>query len=172
MLGFMNKEALKRTLKTKRVTFWSRSRKQLWEKGKTSGNTLNLVSIYSDCDNDSLLLLVKPKGPVCHTGRYSCFGIKSQKNLEFLEELYNLIVKRKKELPKNSYSAFLFKKGLFKILEKVKEESEEVVQASKKETKKRLIEESCDLLYHLFVLLVQKNISLTEIIQELKRRRK
>ncbi|MBU4481347.1 bifunctional phosphoribosyl-AMP cyclohydrolase/phosphoribosyl-ATP diphosphatase HisIE, partial [Patescibacteria group bacterium] len=156
MLGFMNDEALKRTIKQKRVTFWSRSKKRLWEKGETSGNKLEVVSIKDDCDKDALLVFVKPQGPVCHTGKYSCFGIKKREQLEFLQGLYDLLIERKKVLPKNSYAAFLFKRGLTKILEKVEEESGEVIQAAKKETRARLIEESADLFYHLLVLLVEK----------------
>lgn len=172
MLGFMNKEALSRTIESKKVTFWSRTKKRLWEKGEISGNTLQLSSISADCDNDTLLILAKAQGPTCHTGTYSCFGTEKQNGLELLQELFDLIVARKKELPKNSYTTSLFKEGLVKILAKVEEESGEVLQAAKKETRKRLIEESSDLLYHLFVLLAQKNISLDDIIQELQRRKK
>ncbi|MDA2921827.1 bifunctional phosphoribosyl-AMP cyclohydrolase/phosphoribosyl-ATP diphosphatase HisIE [Patescibacteria group bacterium AH-259-L07] len=172
MLGFMDKEALNKTIKNKKVTFWSRTKQKLWEKGETSGNTLEVLSIITDCDNDTLLILAKPQGPTCHTGTYSCFEIEKQGGLEFLQQLYDLIVDRKKDLPKNSYTASLFNQGLKKILEKVEEESGEVVQAAKKESKTRLIEESCDLLYHLFILLVQKKISLNDIIQELKHRKK
>lgn len=172
MLGYMNEEALKRTIRNKKITFWSREKKRLWEKGEKSGNKLNLVSIRTDCDNDALLILVKPRGPACHTGKYSCFGNKKIIDLAFLQELYNLILERKKELPKNSYTAFLFKKGLAKVLEKVEEESKELIFSAKKESKNRLIKESADLLYHLLVLLVEKKISLDDIIKELKRRRK
>lgn len=172
MLGFMNKEALRKTIKSKKVTFWSRTKKRLWEKGEISGNTLKLISISADCDNDTLLILAKPQGPTCHTRAYSCFGVEKRNGLEFLRELFDLIVARKKELPKKSYTTSLFNEGLVKILEKVEEESGEVLQAAKKETKKRLVEESSDLLYHLFVLLAQKNISLNDIIQELQRRKK
>lgn len=172
MLGFMNKEALSKTIESKKVTFWSRTKKRLWEKGEISDNTLKLISISADCDNDTLLILAQPQGPTCHTGAYSCFGTKKQSGLEFLQELYDLITARKKALPKNSYTTSLFNEGFAKILEKVEEESSEVLQAAKKETKKRLIEESSDLLYHLFVLLAQKDISLDDIIQELQRRKK
>lgn len=172
MLGFMNEEALEKTLRNKRVVFWSREKKRLWEKGETSGNALEVFSITADCDNDTLLILSKPKGPTCHTGAYSCFGVKNQGELEFLQELYDLLVERKKELPKNSYTTLLFKRGLAKILEKVKEESGEVLVAAEKESRKRLVEESADLLYHLFVLLVEKNIPLKDVVKELKSRRK
>lgn len=172
MLGFMNKEALSKTIKSKKVTFWSRTKKRLWEKGEISGNALEVISVLADCDNDTLLILAKPTGPTCHTGAYSCFRTENKNGLEFLQDLYDLIVTRKKELPKKSYTTSLFNEGLVKILEKVEEESGEVLQAAKKETRKRLIEESSDLLYHLFVLLVQRNISLSDIVQELQRRKK
>lgn len=172
MLGFMNEEALSKTIESKKVTFWSRTKKRLWEKGEISGNTLKLISISADCDNDTLLILAKSQGPTCHTGAYSCFKTEKQNGLEFLQELYDLIVTRKKELQKKSYTTSLFNEGLVKILEKVEEESGEVLQAAKRETRKQLIEESSDLLYHLFVLLAQKNISLNDIVQELQRRKK
>ena len=156
MLGFMNKEALSKTIKNRKVTFWSRTKKRLWEKGETSGNALAALSITADCDNDALLISTKPTNPTCHTGAYSCFGTEKQGSLEFLQQLYDLLAARKKDLPKNSYTASLFNQGLQKILDKVEEESSEVLQAAKKETRTRLIEESADLLYHLFVLLVQK----------------
>ncbi len=172
MLGFMNKEALQKTIKSNKVTFWSRSKQKLWEKGETSGNSLEVAAISADCDNDTLLIAAKPHGPTCHTGKYSCFDVRLKEGLEFLRQLYDLLVERKKELPKNSYTASLFKQGLTKILEKVEEESAEVVVAAEKETQQRLIEESSDLLYHLLVLLVQKKISLDDLLKELKRRRK
>lgn len=172
MLGFMNEEALSKTIESKKVTFWSRTKKRLWEKGEVSGNTLKLTSISADCDNDILLILAKPQGPICHTGAYSCFGTEKQSGLKFLQELFDLIVARKKELPKDSYTTSFFKEGLVKILAKLEEESGEVLQAAKKETRKRLIEESSDLLYHLFMLLAQKNISLDDIAQELQYRKK
>lgn len=172
MLGFMNEEALEKTIRDKRVIFWSREKKRLWEKGEISGNALEVFSITADCDKDTLLILAKPKGPTCHTGAYSCFGVKKQGGIEFLQELYDLIVARKKELPKNSYTTFLFKQGLEKILEKVEEEAKEVIFAAKKESRNRLIEESADLLYHLFVLFIKKKISLNELVKELKSRRK
>lgn len=172
MLGFMNKEALQKTIKSNKVTFWSRSKQKLWEKGETSGNILKVTAISADCDNDTVLIAAKPYGPTCHTGKYSCFELETEEGIGFLRQLYDLLVERKKELPKNSYTASLFKQGLTKILEKVEEESGEVLQAAKKETRTRIIEESADLLYHLLVLLVEKNISLDDLLKELKRRRK
>lgn len=172
MLGFMNKDALNKTIKNGKVIFWSRTKKRLWEKGETSGNTLKALSIATDCDRDTLLILAKPQGPSCHTGAYSCFGVKKQKRSDFLKELYDLIATRKKELPINSYTASLFNQGLDKILKKVKEESGEVIQAAEKESKTRLIEESADLIYHLWVLLAEKNISICNLLKELERRKK
>jgi len=170
MLGFMNEEALLRTIKSKKVTFWSRTKQKMWEKGETSGNTLKVVSMSTDCDNDTLLLTVLPQGLTCHTGKYSCFSIEQNDGLEFLQKLYDVIAIRKKELPKNSYTTTLFKQGLKKILEKVEEESGEVVNAAKKESQGRLIEESADLFYHLFVLMVEKGVSLQQIVSELQKR--
>lgn len=170
MLGFMNEEAYKKTVKTGLVTFWSRSRKKLWQKGESSGNYLEVVSIKKDCDSDTLLILAKPNGSTCHKGRYSCFG-EEEKNIYFLEELFDLIKDRKEKRPKKSYTASLFNKGLNEILKKVGEESIETIIAAKSETKKRLIEESGDLLYHLLVLFAEKNIGLNEVIKELVKRK-
>lgn len=168
MLGFMDKEALKKTLKDKKVTFYSRTRKRIWQKGETSGNYLKIVSINTDCDNDTLLIRVNPAGPVCHSGKNSCFV-----TIGFsIYDLFKLIKKRKLHMPKKSYTAELFKKGAVKILEKISEESKEVVTACKKEGKQRLIEESCDLLYHLFVLLVNEKIDLIDLEDEFLQRRK
>lgn len=171
MLGFMNEEAYKKTVKTGLVTFWSRSRKKLWQKGEGSGNCLEVISIKKDCDNDTLLILAKPNGPTCHKGRYSCFG-REERNIYFLEELFNLIKDRKEKRPKKSYTASLFSKGLNEILKKVGEESIETIIAAKSETKRRLIEESSDLLYHLLVLLAEKEINLDEVVLELIQRYK
>ncbi len=171
MLGFMSKEAYEKTIKSGKVTFWSRTKKRLWQKGEISGNSLKVVDIKVDCDNDSLLILAKPEGPTCHKGKYSCFGDK-ENNALFLGELFALIKDREKERPKNSYTASLFEKGLNEIIKKVGEESIEVIIAAKNETKKRLVEESSDLLYHLLVLLAEKGVDLSEVIAELVRRYK
>ncbi len=174
MLGFMDKVALDRTIKNKKVTFFSRSKKRLWQKGEVSGNELAVRALAKDCDSDTVLISAKPKGPTCHSGAYSCFGdfAEQQPTPVVLLELYDLIVKRKKDLPKNSYTASLFTKGLHKILEKIEEESGEVIRAAQNESRTRLIEESADLIYHLLVLLVHKDIALEEVIDELKRRGK
>jgi len=173
MLGFMNREALTQTLKTKRVVFFSRTRQKIWRKGETSGNFLGIISISTDCDNDTLLIKVEPKGNTCHKGNYSCFGDSTAKNqpLQFIQNLYELIAKRKKEMPKNSYTTNLFKSGLDRILQKVGEEAVELVIAGKNKSKKLIVEECSDFIYHLFVLLAKKNIPLQDIEKELVSRR-
>jgi len=170
MLGYMNKQALKKTLKTKKVWFYSRTKKRLWMKGETSGNYLKLMRILQDCDADVLLIQAMPQGPTCHTGLKSCFGPAPSK-LQAFEGLYSLIEDRKLNMPKGSYTTSLFKEGLFKICSKLAEESGEVIKAATKESKRRLIEESVDLVYHLLVLLAEKNIKMNEIYQEIERRR-
>ncbi|MFC1810749.1 bifunctional phosphoribosyl-AMP cyclohydrolase/phosphoribosyl-ATP diphosphatase HisIE [Patescibacteria group bacterium] len=170
MLGFMNQEALKKTLKDKKVTFWSRTKKRLWQKGQEeSGNFLEVESITSDCDNDTLLIMAKPKGPTCHTGSKTCFNSDYSKQ-DFLDELCLIIKDRKLNLPKKSYTTSLFNEGLSKILEKVDEESKEVIYAAENESKNRLIEEISDLYYHVFVLMAQKDVTLAEIREELLKR--
>ena len=170
MLGYMNRESLAKTVKTGNVWFYSRSKKRLWMKGEVSKNVLSVVEISVDCDGDSLLVKAKPSGPTCHTGDYSCFG--EEKGAELFSELFGVIEDRKKNAPKNSYTAFLFKGGVPAISQKVEEEALEVIQAAKKETKQRLIEEAVDLFYHTFVLRVQKKISLADIGKEMRKRRK
>ena len=170
MLGYINKEALVKTLDTKYVWFFSRTKNRLWKKGETSGNTLALKDIKLDCDSDTLLIKAKPRGPTCHTGHTTCF--KEESSSPPIQELFETITDRKKKLPKNSYTTSLFTAGLDKIALKVMEESLEVVHAAQKQTRKRLTEETVDLIYHLFVLLAEKNISLGEINKEIIKRRK
>ena len=170
MLGYMNKEALTKTMKTGFVWFYSRTKKKLWMKGETSGNTLKVLSIKTDCDNDTLLIKASPAGPICHTGKMTCFSENAKS--DSIKDLFATILSRKNKLPKNSYTASLFKAGLDKITLKVAEESLEVIQAAQKQTQKRLIEETTDLLYHLFVLLAEKNVSLGQIESEIKKRNK
>lgn len=172
MLGFMNKAAYEKTIRTKKVCFYSRTKRRLWTKGETSGNFLQVIAIKTDCDRDCLLIKVKPQEPTCHKGSYSCFGEKPIESCQFLSFLYGLIKERQKTLPAKSYTASLFKQGLEKILEKIDEESTELIRAAKREGRTRIIEESADLLYHLFVLLVEKRIMLQEIVKELKKRKK
>ena len=169
MLGFMNEEALNKTLKEKRVTFYSRSKERLWTKGETSGNYLNLVDIKLDCDNDTLLISANPQGNTCHKDQYSCFGIEKD-NYAFLKYLENLIVNRKKELPENSYTTKLFKEGENRIIQKVGEEAIETVIAAKNNDREEIINETSDLIYHLLVLLTEKDIALSDVIGELEKR--
>ncbi len=170
MLAFMNREALEKTLETKLATFWSRSRQKLWCKGETSGNYLDVKSIHTDCDRDSILLLVEPRGPACHLGTKSCFFPDDfHSGLEFLGYLADLIKERRTRKPEDSYTTKLFEGGMTRIAKKLGEEAVEVV-VSAGEDKRRSVEETADLLYHLLVFLEQRGISLEEVIAELERR--
>ena len=170
MAGYMNEESLAKTQETGKVWFYSRTKKRLWMKGEESGNVLNVVEIKTDCDDDALLVKARLVGPTCHTGDYSCF--KETPGGGELSTLFNTIQERKETMPEGSYTASLFKAGLDKISLKVSEEAMEVVHAAQKQTRERLIEESADLLYHLFVLLAEKKISLADVEAELKKRSK
>ena len=170
MVGFMNKESLDLTIKTGKVTFYSRSRKKIWIKGETSGNFLNVIEIKSDCDDDTLLIKVIPDGNTCHNGDYSCFKEEQYPGITFLNELYSLIQSRKKNLPEHSYTTKLFLEGEDRIIQKVGEEAVETIIAAKNKDKKDLINETSDLIYHLFVMLVEKGIPLTEIAENLHKR--
>jgi phosphoribosyl-ATP pyrophosphohydrolase/phosphoribosyl-AMP cyclohydrolase len=180
MLAYMNAESLNQTLETGETWFWSRSRAQLWHKGETSGNTQRVTDVLLDCDGDALVLRVEPAGPACHTGETSCFhnviqAGASQQNAEDLGELlsalYALVEKRKHERPQGSYTTYLFDQGLDKILKKLGEESSETIIAAKNEDRGALAKESCDLLYHLIVLLVERGVTLSDVRDELVRRR-
>ena len=171
MLGFMNQEASQKTMDTKLVTFWSRSRNCLWTKGETSGNYLHLVSIQNDCDNDTLLIKVNPDGPVCHKGTDTCWGDTNDCNpVEFLSELQDFINKRKEEMPENSYTTSLFHKGINKIAQKVGEEAVETVIEAVGGTDEQLVYEGADLLYHLIVLLSAKGLRIETLANELAKR--
>ena len=169
MLGYMNQEAYEQTIKTGKVTFRSRSRQCLWTKGETSGNFLNLVSIKSDCDNDTLLVRVNPVGPACHLGTDTCWGEKNEANpLLFLTELQDFINKRHEEMPEGSYTTSLFKDGLNRMAQKVGEEALEAVIEATNGTNERLIYEASDMFYHLIVLLTSKGLRIENIAQELQ----
>ena len=171
MLGFMNEEAYQKTLDTKHVTFWSRSRNTLWTKGETSGNFLNLVDIKIDCDNDTLLLQANPDGPTCHTGTDTCWGEENDANpLLFLTELQDFINKRKEEMPEGSYTTSLFNKGINKIAQKVGEEALETVIEATNGTNDHLVYEASDLLYHLLVMLTEKGLRIEDVAAELQKR--
>ena len=169
MLGYMNKEALDKTLETKKVTFYSRSRQQLWTKGETSGNFLDLVSIESDCDNDALLVKAHPHGPTCHKGPDTCWGEKNEANpVHFLSFLQDFINKRHEEMPEGSYTTSLFKDGLNRMAQKVGEEALEAVIEAVNGTDERLVYEGADMLYHLIVLLAAKGMRIEELAKELQ----
>ena len=169
MLGYMNEDAYEQTLKTGKVTFWSRSRQCLWTKGETSGNFLNLVSIKSDCDNDTLLVRVNPVGPACHLGTDTCWGEKNETNpLLFLTELQDFINKRHEEMPEGSYTTSLFKDGLNRMAQKVGEEALEAVIEATNGTNERLIYEASDMFYHLIVLLTSKGLRIEDIAKEMQ----
>lgn len=172
MLGFMNKEAVEKTIELNKVTFFSRTKNRLWTKGETSQNYLILSEILMDCDNDSLLIYVLPEGNTCHLDQYSCFGIEKKVGVEFLDKLFNLIKTRKAELPENSYTTRLFNEGENRIIQKVGEEAIETVIAAKNRDKEEIINETSDLIYHLFVMLAEQGIEFNEIVKKLKLRHK
>ncbi len=171
MLGFMNDEAYRKTIETKKVTFWSRTRQCLWTKGETSGNYLNVVEIKVDCDNDTLLVSVHPQGPTCHLGTDTCWGEENSLNpVVFLSELQRFINKRYQEMPDNSYTTSLFRKGINKMAQKVGEEAVETVIEATNGTNEKLVYESSDLLYHLIVMLTAKGLSIEDVARELIKR--
>ena len=180
MLGYMNQEAYDKTIATKKVTFWSRSRHCLWTKGETSGNFLHLVDIKVDCDNDTLLVKATPDGPTCHTGTDTCWGEENSRNVEcgtcnensllFLSELQDFIDKRHEEMPEGSYTTSLFKDGINRIAQKVGEEALEAVIEATNGSKEKLVYEASDMIYHLIVLLTSKGLRIEDIAAELQKR--
>ena len=169
MLGYMNKEAFDKTVETKKVTFYSRSRQCLWTKGETSGNFLELVDIKVDCDNDTLLVKANPTAPTCHTGNDTCWGEKNEKNpLLFLTYLQDFINRRHEEMPEGSYTTSLFKDGLNRMAQKVGEEALEAVIEACNGTNERLIYEGSDMIYHLIVLLTSKGLRIEDLAKELQ----
>lgn len=172
MLGFMNPEALEKTIATNQVTFFSRTKNRLWTKGEESGNFLNVVSITPDCDNDTLLIKVNPVGPVCHTGDDTCWNEKNEGDFAFLNFLQQFIQQRYKEMPEGSYTTSLFKKGVNRMAQKVGEEAVETVIEATNGTEEGFLYEASDLVYHLIVLLTSKGYSLDDLGRELKKRHK
>jgi phosphoribosyl-AMP cyclohydrolase / phosphoribosyl-ATP pyrophosphohydrolase len=172
MLGYMNREALRKTLAEQKVTFFSRSKQRLWTKGETSGNFLNVVSVQADCDNDTLLITALPDGPTCHTGTDSCFGEveTDARSVSFLTKLEDVIAQRVRERPDGSYTARIWAEGPNRIAQKVGEEGVEVALAAVTQPDDRLIGESADLLFHLTLLLKSRNLSLRDAVAELERR--
>jgi len=166
-LAYMNEESLRRTEESGETWFWSRSRRELWHKGATSGNTQRVVHIAPDCDGDALVVSVIPNGPACHTGASSCFA---DVPLRTIDKLYAMLRSRFDARPEGSYSASLFDAGRAKILKKVNEEATEVVIAASHETRERLVSELADLVYHLSALMVNEGIAWADVENELARR--
>ncbi len=171
MLGYMNQEALEVTQKTKKVTFFSRTKQRLWTKGEESGNFLNVVDIKVDCDNDTLLIMVNPVGPTCHKGTDTCWAEDNVQEYGFLSTLEEIITSRKND-PENpdSYVASLFRKGINKIAQKVGEEAVETVIEAKDDSEELFLNESADLLFHYLILLQAKGYKLNDIAQVLQKR--
>lgn len=187
MMAYMNRESLRLTLESRETWFWSRSRQELWHKGATSGNIQSVVSLAYDCDGDTLLVQVNPKGPACHTGENTCFyneitvegqsSISGEENtpalidrFAVLAELEEIIAKREVERPEGAYTTYLFDKGVDKILKKVGEEASETIIAAKNRDNAELRLEVSDLIYHLLVLLQERKLPLDDILDELSRR--
>jgi phosphoribosyl-AMP cyclohydrolase / phosphoribosyl-ATP pyrophosphohydrolase len=170
MLGFMNEQALKKTIDEKKVTFYSRSKKRLWTKGETSGNFLSMISMHIDCDNDTVLIKARPHGPVCHTGADTCFN--EQNDDWSLAALESVITERKSDPRKGSYTTSLFESGLNKIAQKVGEEAVELIIEAKDDNKELFLNESADLMYHFLVLLSAKGYSFADVLTVLKARHK
>lgn len=170
MLGFMNSEAYEKTIESKKVTFYSRTKQRLWTKGETSGNFLNVVSIEEDCDHDTLLIKVIPEGPVCHTGTATCFNNDNSFGIQFLSFLQDFIDKRHKEMPEGSYTTSLFQSGINRMAQKVGEEALETVIEATNGTNGRLVYEASDMLYHLIVLLSEKGLRIEDLADALFQR--
>lgn len=171
MLGYMNQEAYDKTLETKKVTFFSRSKQRLWTKGEESGNFLNLVAIKNDCDEDTLLISVDPVGPTCHTGSDTCWNQENKPSFGFLSELESIIKSRKEnQEDSKSYVASLFRKGINKVAQKVGEEAVEVVIEAKDDNEELFLNESADLLFHYLILLQAKGYTLKDVVKILEDR--
>lgn len=170
MVAYMNAEAFEKTKETKLATFYSRSRNALWVKGETSGNYIEVEAMYADCDNDTLLLMGKPHGPVCHRGTKSCFDTKV--NEGFIRKLQAVVQQRHADMPKESYTTYLYNKGVNKIAQKVGEEAVETVIEAVAGNKERYLYEASDLIYHLLVLNEQMGVTLEDIEKELASRHK
>ncbi|WP_218355306.1 bifunctional phosphoribosyl-AMP cyclohydrolase/phosphoribosyl-ATP diphosphatase HisIE [Alteromonas lipotrueiana] len=172
MQGYMNPEALKTTLESSKVTFYSRSKERLWQKGETSGNTLDVVEIGCDCDHDSLLVMANPNGPTCHTGEESCWFTSKPADFTFLADLERVLASRKTADPASSYTASLYAKGIKRIAQKVGEEGVETALAATVKDTEELKNEAADLLYHLTVLMQASGMSLSDAIDVLRARHK
>ena len=178
MLAYMNEEAISLTIQTKEATYYSRSRNALWVKGETSGHTQTVKGLFYDCDQDALLLKVLQKGVACHTGNQSCFyrnvfdESSGQSDNNTLNALYDIIKERRDHPVEGSYTTYLFTKGIDKILKKVGEETSEIIIGAKNNSKEETVYEISDLVYHMLVLMVNQGIEITDIRNELEKRRK
>lgn len=170
MLGFMNQEALELTRQEGRVTFFSRTKNRLWTKGEESGNFLHVIEILEDCDKDTLLIKVRPEGPVCHTGKDTCFEELNKDSLAFIGSLQQLIHQRKRDMPQGSYTTSLFEKGINKMAQKVGEEAVELVIEALDHKDDLFLNEAADLIYHLLVLLSAKGYGINEVAEILEQR--
>ncbi len=167
MLAYMNRDSMQKTLETGYTWFWSRSRRELWNKGATSGHLQKIDDIRGDCDDDTLLVEVHPEGPTCHTGTDTCWGEKNEEPVMFLKELQDFIDQRYAEMPKDSYTTSLFESGVNRMAQKVGEEAVETVIEATNGTPERMIYEGADLIYHLIVLLTSKGYRIEDLAREL-----
>ena len=171
MLGYMNRESYEKTIATGLVTFFSRSRRQIWTKGETSGNLLHVVSISADCDSDTLLVKVHPDGPVCHTGSDTCWNERNtRRRLDYLAQMQELINSRQREMPEGSYTTTLFRDGVSRMAQKVGEEALETAIEAVSGNHERTLYEAADLVYHLIVLLTSQGLTIDDVAEELERR--
>jgi phosphoribosyl-AMP cyclohydrolase / phosphoribosyl-ATP pyrophosphohydrolase len=173
MLAYMNREALEQTLTRGRAVFFSRSKQRLWEKGETTGHALDVVDVTLDCDNDTLLVTARPRGPACHNGTLTCFGdapLNAATRIAFLAKLEGVIAQRAAEKPEASYTARLLDKGVARVAQKVGEEGVELALAGAADTEQKVIEESADLLFHMLVLLRARGVTLQQVVTQLESR--
>jgi phosphoribosyl-ATP pyrophosphohydrolase/phosphoribosyl-AMP cyclohydrolase len=173
MMAYMNREALEQTIARGRAVFFSRSKQRLWEKGETTGHTLDVVGLALDCDQDTLLVTARPRGPACHNGTLTCFGDEPRSaaaHIAFLAKLEGVIAQRAAEKPEASYTARLLDKGVARVAQKVGEEGVELALAGVGEPEQKVIEESADLLFHMLVLLRARGITLIQVVRLLEAR--
>jgi phosphoribosyl-ATP pyrophosphohydrolase/phosphoribosyl-AMP cyclohydrolase len=173
MMAYMNREALEQTLARKRAVFFSRSKQRLWEKGETTGHTLDVVNVIADCDQDTLLVTARPRGPACHKGTLTCFGDEPRAAvtpIAFLAKLEAVVAQRATEKPEASYTARLLEKGVQRVAQKVGEEGVELALAGAAQGEDKVIGESADLLFHMLVLLRARGVTLQAVVNELENR--
>jgi phosphoribosyl-AMP cyclohydrolase / phosphoribosyl-ATP pyrophosphohydrolase len=173
MMAYMNREALEQTLARGRAVFFSRSKKRLWEKGETTGNSLDVVNVVADCDQDTLLVTARPRGPACHLGTLTCFGDEPRAattSIAFLARLESVIAQRATEKPEASYTARLLEKGVTRVAQKVGEEGVELALAAAVQDADKVVGESADLLFHLLVLLRARGVAFEQVVRELEKR--